>query len=276
MGIIADLSKWQGDVDFAKLAKVVDGVILRVSSGLSADSKYKDYVAACKKYDIPFGGYHYFSASDTVSAVAQAKFCLSLLDKASHFLAVDIETQNCSSVSALVSASQAFIDLLKKAGIKKVGKYSYSSFYSAHDLDKVNADWLWIANYGVDNGKPDSSARPSLPEQLWQYTQHGHLDGVNGNVDLDMVSGDKSVSWFFGTDSVPVVKPKPATAPVVKPPVKAPVKTPVVKPLFHKVVNGDTVSELSAKFGSSLAQIRAWNGLDKEYTIYIGENIRVK
>jgi len=45
---------------------------------------------------------------------------------------------------------------------------------------------------------------------------------------------------------------------------------------YHKVVAGDTVSELAAKYGSTSAQIKAWNKLDKNYTIYAGETIRVK
>lgn len=45
---------------------------------------------------------------------------------------------------------------------------------------------------------------------------------------------------------------------------------------YHNVKPGDTVSELAKKYGSSLAQIKAWNKLDSKYTIYAGTKIRVK
>lgn len=45
---------------------------------------------------------------------------------------------------------------------------------------------------------------------------------------------------------------------------------------YHKVKSGDTVSELSAKYGSTIAQIKSWNKLDNKYTIYVGQNLRVK
>ena len=58
---------------------------------------------------------------------------------------------------------------------------------------------------------------------------------------------------------------------------KAPAKPkPSPKPVYHMVVRGDTCGALSKKFGSSLAQLKKWNKLDANYTIRIGEKIRVK
>lgn len=48
------------------------------------------------------------------------------------------------------------------------------------------------------------------------------------------------------------------------------------KSVYHVVRRGDTVSELALKYGSSEAQIKAWNHLDRKYTIYIGKTIRVR
>ncbi|RDW16503.1 hypothetical protein CWR48_15770 [Oceanobacillus arenosus] len=45
---------------------------------------------------------------------------------------------------------------------------------------------------------------------------------------------------------------------------------------YHTVKSGDTVSALSNKYGSTWAQIKSWNGLDKNYTIYAGQKLRVK
>lgn len=48
------------------------------------------------------------------------------------------------------------------------------------------------------------------------------------------------------------------------------------KAVYHVVRSGDTVSELALQFGSTKAQIKAWNKLDSRYTIYIGKTIRVR
>lgn len=48
------------------------------------------------------------------------------------------------------------------------------------------------------------------------------------------------------------------------------------KPVYHKVVSGDTVSELAKHYGSTIIQIKSWNELDNKYTIYDEKTIRVK
>ena len=46
--------------------------------------------------------------------------------------------------------------------------------------------------------------------------------------------------------------------------------------IYHTVVSGDTVYSLSQRYGSTAQQIKDWNGLDANYTIYIGQVLRVK
>ncbi|WP_440706240.1 N-acetylmuramoyl-L-alanine amidase [Heyndrickxia oleronia] len=46
--------------------------------------------------------------------------------------------------------------------------------------------------------------------------------------------------------------------------------------VYHTVVAGDTVYSLSRQYGSTIQQIRDWNGLDANYTIYVGQVLRVK
>lgn len=42
------------------------------------------------------------------------------------------------------------------------------------------------------------------------------------------------------------------------------------------VKNGDTVSELAKRYGSTIAQIKAWNNLNSKYVIRVGQKLRVK
>lgn len=199
MAIIADLSEWQGKIDFTQLKGKVDGVILRVQHGYThPDSRYEEYVAGCRQNDIPFGTYAYFAGVSVNDAIAEAKNAIALTDKDSKCFAVDIEEL---SMNDLVSGGQAFIDTLKAAGIQNVGIYSYKGFYDAHNLAAIKADWHWIAGYGVNDGQPHTD--PGIPnEDLWQFTSVGHLQGIQGNVDESQVTGDFP---FFGDHMV--VKP---------------------------------------------------------------------
>ncbi|MGD6876154.1 N-acetylmuramoyl-L-alanine amidase [Bacillus infantis] len=46
--------------------------------------------------------------------------------------------------------------------------------------------------------------------------------------------------------------------------------------VYHTVVSGDTVYSLSRTYGSTVQQIRNWNNLNADYTIYVGKLLRVK
>ncbi|MDQ0269006.1 N-acetylmuramoyl-L-alanine amidase [Cytobacillus purgationiresistens] len=46
--------------------------------------------------------------------------------------------------------------------------------------------------------------------------------------------------------------------------------------IYHTVVAGDTVYSIAQRYGSTIQQIRDWNGLDANYTIRVGQVLRVK
>lgn len=69
----------------------------------------------------------------------------------------------------------------------------------------------------------------------------------------------KEKTLFDKTIPHPIVTPKPTA-----------------KPVMHVVVNGDTVGKLALHFKSSVAQIKAWNKLNDDYVIRIGQKLRVK
>ena len=56
-----DISYWQGNVDFSKVAKNVDFVILREGYRKTMDQKFLEYVDGCKKNGIPIKGVYHFS-----------------------------------------------------------------------------------------------------------------------------------------------------------------------------------------------------------------------
>jgi GH25 family lysozyme M1 (1,4-beta-N-acetylmuramidase) len=208
LGKIADISKWQDTIDWSKASTELDLVIIRVQYGSSTiDSKYKEYVAGAKQYNIPFGHYAYAQYTSVNDAIQEAKDFWSRSDKNALFYAIDVEEITTKNASDLVPATQAFIDYLHNQGAKKVGLYSGDSFYKSNGLSKVNADFLWIARYGVNNGSP--STKPSVACDLWQYSSKGSLSGVTGNVDLNALNGTKTLSYFTGSTAVDPTPPTP-------------------------------------------------------------------
>jgi GH25 family lysozyme M1 (1,4-beta-N-acetylmuramidase) len=200
MGYIVDLSKWQGDIDFGKLSKVVDMVILRVQAGSTyIDPKYKEYVTGCKKYNIPFGTYAYFKGVNIQDSIEEAKDAYSRMDKDSKFFALDVEEMTLTIPLEIIPASQAFIDYMKQQGVKRVGLYSGEYFYRHYDLSKIKCDFLWMAKY--------SSNKPAYACDIWQYASSGvAVSGIKGNVDVNKLNGNKTIDWFIGKEQVPQPK----------------------------------------------------------------------
>ena len=64
-----DISYWQGKVDFSKVSKSVEFVILREGYRRTIDKRFLEYVQGCKGNSIPIHGvYHFCYATSTVGA----------------------------------------------------------------------------------------------------------------------------------------------------------------------------------------------------------------
>ena len=62
-------------------------------------------------------------------------------------------------------------------------------------------DFTWIPRYGTNDGTLEGSVRPSYACDLWQYTSAGKIDGISGNVDMNVITGSgRTLEWFLGGD----------------------------------------------------------------------------
>lgn len=198
---IADISHYQGNINWSKANQDLDLIIFRATIGLNTDNNYADYVQKCS---VPFGVYHYLKASTVAEATEEAKFFYSRakINGANPlFYCADIEhsTQNASNVNAI---STAFADTLRNLGAAKLGLYIGQTLYPHANKDKY--DFIWIPRYGKNLGDADTNYAPIYPCDLWQYTSVGKVNGIDGNVDLNKLYGEKSLEWFINKEEVKV------------------------------------------------------------------------
>lgn len=211
MGYKLDLSEWQGDVDFSRVAKVASLVTLRVQAGSShADTKYQTYAAGCVANNLYFGSYAYGKYVSVPDAIQESNDCDSRLHPNSKYVVVDIETMCLHNPADIVPATQAFIDNLHAKGHKKVGLYTGEYFYKQYGLEAVKCDFLWLAKYPAnDNGTFQPASKPSTPCDLWQFTEKGHADGIPTVVDGSELVGSKPLSYFTGEST-------PSSSPIIQ------------------------------------------------------------
>ena len=183
-----DLSHWNVVEDFNKVkAAGVDFAIIKAGGsdkGFYTDRCFDNYYRLAKLAGIKVGAY-YFVGSGFLSyedGVADAKRFLAITHgkEFDYPLCLDIETTDPKKKDVATEACIGFCEYLEKQG-------KYVSIY-ASDIsgfkDRLNIDYLtkydkWVARYGKKPVYVDKYG-------IWQKSSTGQIDGIKGNVDLDV------------------------------------------------------------------------------------------
>lgn len=183
-----DISHWQGKIDFQKLKNTgIDFAIIKAGGsdrGFYKDSKFETYYASCKNIGLNVGAY-YFVGSGCVSAAdgkADAERFLNII-KGKIFeypVYIDIETTPKNKKQGATDAVIAFCETMENAGYY-CGVYAsdISGFKESLQTERLNAYDKWVARYG-------KSPQFVKSYGMWQYSSKGSLNGITGNVDLDI------------------------------------------------------------------------------------------
>lgn len=198
-GKIADLSKWQGAIDWSKAARELDFCILRAQYGHEKiDEKYKEYALGCEEHDIPYGAYSYCLFDDEETAVEEAQFFMERIAGTNPlYLVLDVEPGGVKARDIRKEVS-AYISELRRLGVQRIGLYIAHHAYKAYNISVDEADFVWIPRYGSNSGQPEKE--PDYPCDLWQYTSNGLLGGVKGRVDLNKLMDETRMAWFRGEE----------------------------------------------------------------------------
>lgn len=187
-----DVSKWQGTIDWAKVAG--DGVkfaMIRLGYGskdgtaCGVDSYYHKNVEGALNNGIAVGCYFY-SYGMTVEAIKkEAAFVIRQLAKYKgrilYPIAFDIEdkTQAGLGKNTLTAMVTAFCSALEAAGY-------YASFYCNADWARNRLDMKALARF--DFWLAQWASAPTYSGHvynMWQSSSKGKVAGINGNVDMD-------------------------------------------------------------------------------------------
>ena len=183
---ILDVSRWQGTIDWAKVAASgqIDGVMLRVLGSKGGkpylDPQFERNYAECTRLGLPVGGYYYSTALTKAQADAELEALKTALrGKTLQLpLAIDVEDPRLRSLapaklSALVARAADRIETWNLYAMV----YTYTNFADTALAAQPLAPYdLWLADY---RGK-----RPARRHGMWQYTSRGQLPGISGPVDL--------------------------------------------------------------------------------------------
>ncbi len=197
-----DVSVFQGDIDWNKVkADGIDFAMIRIGfRGYGTQGKmqidnnfYRNYSGAVAA-GLKVGVYFYSQAINAAEAREEAAFILNTLgDRELSFpIAYDWEYVDVDGArTALMTSSQitecanAFCDEIMKSGREVIIYFNREIGYFEYELSVIDHYDFWLAEY---------YEYPSFiyEYKIWQYTDKGIVDGIEGNVDLNVSLVDYS------------------------------------------------------------------------------------
>ncbi len=188
-----DVSKWQGTINWKKVAKEdIDFVMIRSSYGYEdTDPKLKSNVNGCEKYDIDYGFYHYTYAKNVTEAKKEAKYFLKTIKNydPDYPIVLDIEETfyNKMSRKKVTDIVVTFMEELEDAGYFAMIYCSPSFVNDRLDASRIKDYDIWIACWG-DEEKLNTYY--SGHYGMWQYSDEGRVNGISEYVDLNYAYKD--------------------------------------------------------------------------------------
>ena len=260
---IIDVSEHQGTINWEAVKGQIDGAIIRCGYGDDVasqdDAQWIRNATECERLGIPYGAYLYSYCTNEAhlqSEIAHIKRLLSGRKLRFPFY-IDIEDPGLSFSTFKADYFIRMGQAIEDAGYW-FGVYANLNWFNNCIGGKLDRFTKWCAAYGTNNGQPQ--VRPNIGEDIWQYSSAGSIQGIEGDVDMNLCYRDfvKEIKGGSTTPSTP--KPTPAPAPAAE---------------THTVKSGETVSGIAAKYGTTYQHLAAINGINNPNLIYAGQVLKI-
>ncbi len=185
-----DVSEWQRDIDFEAVKKAgCEFVIIRIGYNLEGeftfDSKFENNFKAAKAAGLKVGLYmfSYDNSAETLKAAADT--IIRNLDGAKLDLPIAFDWED---FAAFQTYKMTFYDLnklydvfAKEMNTAGYDTMLYSSLIYLEDIwTETDTRPIWLAQYAE---KTDYKG----PYMMWQASDTGRIDGIDGDVDMDIM-----------------------------------------------------------------------------------------
>lgn len=190
-----DVSRHQGLINWHRVGadSCVKFVYIKATEGSDLkDSFYLSNVRGAHDAGLLVGSYHYLTSSSSVKQ--QFRNFYSLVDRRQQNLPplIDVEEEGIRgwSRSELRQNLLELIYLIERHYHVSPIIYCYARFYNDYLWPRFNRYRLFVSHYSAAELPLESGARPCL----WQHSDRGIVDGIDGYVDLDVLASDVTLS----------------------------------------------------------------------------------
>lgn len=263
-----DVSKWNGDIDWSKVKKAgVEFVLISCGTSQSSiDSFEKNYKGA-KNNGIMVGVYRYSYAKTEESAVKEAQSLLNnIKGKQLEFpIVIDIEDSSLTKLSKQEKTDivKAFCEEIENAGYYAMYYCNLNWLNSHLYKDQLSKYDLWLAQWNV--------TEPSVECGIWQMYDNGEIDGISGNVDMNMSFKDypsimikKGINGYSKNEEIKKEIPRQEQN-----------TSNDISYINYIVVKGDTLSKIASKYNTKVSDLVKINNICNPDIIYENQLIKV-
>ena len=201
-----DVSHYQKDIDWDKLKNAqINGVpiqfiFVKATEGSTImDENFNQNFYNARKSGLIRGAYHFFSTQSPPLEQARWFSKMVWLDKYDLPPVLDVEQSGGLSPKHLQTMVLQWMDYIERRyGVTPILYTSYKfkeTYLNTPEFDKYP---YWIAHYYVDKLQYKGKWA------FWQHTDSGHVNGVDGEVDVNVFNGnyDQLVKMTIGGESV--------------------------------------------------------------------------
>ena len=191
-----DVSYYQGDIDWNKVAASgIEFAIIRMgyrelgaAGVLATDKKFAEYMEGAAAAGLKVGVYFFSQAVNVKEAEEEAAYVLNAIKGYDVTFPVVFDWEVISSKETrtqdvpgetLTEMAKAFCEKVTEAGYEPMVYLNQSQGMLEYDMSEIDSYGLWYAQYGDEPGF-------YYDFDIWQYSEEGQVDGIEGNVDLNL------------------------------------------------------------------------------------------
>ena len=197
-----DVSKFQGEIDWKKVKESgIDFAIIRLGyrgygeGTLELDEYFEKNIKGATEAGIKVGVYYFSQAINVEEAKEEAEYVLDRIKDYHIDYPVIFDTEDISGVNARANnltiwertaVARVFCDVIKAGGYRPMIYSNVRYMLTGIDLTQLDDIERWFAYYSTDSRFPYDFS-------IFQYSDKGKVDGINGVVDLDISFIDYSM-----------------------------------------------------------------------------------
>lgn len=192
-----DISEFQDNIDWQKIKEAnLDFIYLRVgrrgaTTGLLYDDQeFANHYYNASKLGVKIGVYFFSQAISSKEAIEEADFVVSKIKNLNIELPIVYDMENVyienarlegANVLTKTNSAKVFCDRIKELGYTPMIYTGQHWSENDYNMEKLKDNLIWQAYYGENY---DNFLYPFI---MWQYTDEGILEGIDGFVDLDIM-----------------------------------------------------------------------------------------